>query len=145
MVDRLETGQRGLEGQKIFDRYGTRSGREQQVVQSHRLITAAAFVALLVAAVIDEKAPHRLRAERQAMGPSLPFHVPIVLKAQPRLMDERRRLKRMIPPLPSQVPTCHAAQFAVNQRKKLARRIGTLGGHSCPFATEAGNIRDALL
>lgn len=79
--------------------------------------------------MIDQKPSHRLRPKRQAMGTSLPFHGPIVLKPYPRLMNERRRLKRVIPPLAPQISASDTSQLAVDQRKELARRSGVLGGH----------------
>jgi hypothetical protein len=83
---------------------------------------AAALFALLIAAVIDEEPPHRLRPEREPMGPPLPLDTAIVLEAKPRLVNERRRLQRVILPLASQIAACYAAQFAVDHRKELAGR-----------------------
>ena len=82
-----------------------------------------------MAAMIDQEPSHRLRPKRQAMGSSLPFQGPIVLKPYPRLVDERRRLQRVIPPFAPQISARDAAQLAVDQRKQLARRSGALGGH----------------
>ena len=69
-IDSLETCERSLEGEKVFDRHGTRCGRLQEIVELHRLSTAASLVALLVPAVVDQQPSHRLRAKGEAMGPS---------------------------------------------------------------------------
>ena len=91
----------------------------------HRLRAAAALLALLMAAVIDEQPAHRLRAEREAVRASLPLAAAFVLKPQPRLVDERRRLQRVIAPLAREISAGDAAQLAVDQRKQLVRRTGS--------------------
>ena len=54
MVDGLETGQRGLEGQEIVDRHRPCDARFHEIVQRHRLNAAAPLVAFLMAAMIDD-------------------------------------------------------------------------------------------
>jgi hypothetical protein len=75
---------------------------------------AAALFALLVAAVIDQQPPHRLRSKREAMSSTLPFIAAIVLKAHPGLVNQRRWLKRMVPTFPAQIAARHTAQFTVD-------------------------------
>jgi len=116
-IDRLETCERSLEGEKVFDRHGTRGGRLQEIVELHRLSAAAALVTLLMPAVVDEQPAHRLRAKGEAMGPSLPVDAAIVSQPQPGLVDERRRLKRVIPPLAPEISARHVPQLAVNHGK----------------------------
>ena len=79
-VDRLEARQRGFERQQIFDRHRACRGGLKKLVENHRLDAAAALLALLMPAVIDEQPPHRLRAESETVGLALPFRAAIVLQ-----------------------------------------------------------------
>src|SRR5688572_2375041 len=83
-----------------------------------------------MAAVIDEQPSHRLRAERQSMRAPLPVLSALVLHAQPGLVDERRRLQRVIAPLLGQVPAGDAAQLAVDEREELGGWSRAFGGHA---------------
>jgi hypothetical protein len=76
--------------------------------------------------MVDEQPPHRLRSEREAVGATLPLVAALLLQAQPRLVDERRWLERVVSALTRQISAGYATQFAVNERKELSRRTRTL-------------------
>src|SRR5882762_1673888 len=129
-IDDFETGQRGLERQEVFDRYGAGGRRLQQIVEDEILRAATALLAFLMAAVIDQQPAHRLRGQRQAMRSSLPLRPMLVLQPEPGLVDERRRLKRVIPPLAPEIPPRDATQLAVDDWKDLRCRRRTLRRHA---------------
>ena len=74
-------GQSRFERQQIFDGDGPGRARFDQVVQRHRIGTAASFVPLLMASVIDQQPSHGLCSQREAMRPPLPLVAAIVLQA----------------------------------------------------------------
>ena len=88
--------------------------------------TAATLVALLVPAVIDQQPAHRLSAERKPVRAALPFGAALVLKPQPRFVDERRGLQCVIPPLTAQVAAGDVTQLAVNHGEQRIGRSGFL-------------------
>ena len=88
-------------------------------------------------AVIDEQPPHGLRRERQAVGAAVQLHAAFVLQLQPRLVHERRRLQRVVAPLPGQISARHAAQLAVDHGEELGG-LRPFGRHLTPAGSSAG-------
>src|SRR5262245_42309327 len=82
-------------------------------------------------AVVDEEPPHRLRAERQSVGPILPVDGAVVLQPHPGFVHKSRRLKRVVPALPSQIAVGHPAQLAVDEREQFGILIGFLAHLYC--------------
>jgi hypothetical protein len=46
--------------------------------------------------VVDEQSAHGLRTERQAVRAAMPIWVVVVQQFEPRLVDQRRRLERVV-------------------------------------------------
>jgi hypothetical protein len=130
-VNGLQPRERSLEREQIFDGHSTRFGRLEKIVESQRLHAAAPFVALLMPAVIDQQSAHRLCAECKPVSAPLPFTSAVVLKPQPRLMDQCCRLQSVIAPFAAQVPAGDVTQFAVNDGKKCIGWCWILTGHVC--------------
>jgi len=118
-IDRLEARQRRFQGQEVLDRHRAGGRRLEQRLEHQRLHTAAAFVALLVTPVIDQQPSHRDGAECEAVRSPLHVGSPVVLQPEPGLMDERRRLQRVIPPFTLQITAGDTSQLSVNLGKEL--------------------------
>jgi len=89
-------------------------------------------------AMIDEQSTHCLRAERKPVSAPFPFTPAVVLKPQPRLMDQRCWLQGVIPPFAAEVSAGDVTQFAVDHRKKRVWRSGILAGHLCLLQSSVG-------
>jgi hypothetical protein len=71
---------------------------------------------------LDEDSPHRLRRNGQEMRTILPMDPVHIEQADICLVDERRRLKRMVRPFTLHVALGEDAQFLVNERDELVER-----------------------
>jgi hypothetical protein len=83
---------------------------------------AAAFAGGALASVIDEDAAHQLRGHAEEMRAVLPPDVALVDQLDERLVDERRRLKRMLRALAPEIPGGHPPQLAVHGRHQPIER-----------------------
>jgi hypothetical protein len=137
-VDGFETRQRGFERQEIFDRHRAGGGRLEKVVENDGLNAPTALLTLLMASMIDEYPSHGLSAKRESVRLALPFRAAVVLQSDPRFVNERSRLERVVLPFTPQIAARDPAQLAVDGRKELVRRSRTFGCHQLlkrrPFA-----------
>jgi hypothetical protein len=76
--------------------------------------------------MVDQKPPHCLCSEREAVRATLPLVAALLLQAQPGLVDERGWLERVVSAFARQISARDATQFAVDERKELGRRTRTL-------------------
>src|SRR5262249_55572400 len=93
------------------------------------------LVRLLVARVLDEDAPHRLRRRREEMPPAVPLLRPLLIdETQVRLVNQRRRLECLSRLLLRQPRRRQLAQLVIDQRQQLLRRrrVALLDGRQNP-------------
>ena len=107
---------------EIFYRDCGRFGCVQQIIEFDVREAASTFLTFLMAAVIDEHAPHSLGGQRESLRPAWQYGTALILQSKPSLVDRRRGLQRVIRPLASEVPPCDAPQLVVHQREKLLNR-----------------------
>ena len=68
---------------------------------------------------IDEDAAHHLRRDAEELTAVLPRRAALVDEFQVRLVHERRRLQRVIPPFPAHVGARAPPQISIDERQKL--------------------------
>ena len=90
-----------------------------QTTQNDTLPIAAALATSPRPRMVDQNPAHRLGADGEEMGATLPIHSALVDETHERFMDQRRRLKRMIFPLGSQVLCCEIAEFVINEWQEI--------------------------
>jgi hypothetical protein len=108
--------------------------------------------------VIDQDTAHDVRRDREEMSAALPAHAALIDELEIRLVDERRRGKRMVAALTPQVAPGQATQFAVNgvhqrgsdrllavaPRRKESRDIRGVG-HGTPMMRQLHLVRTCLM
>ena len=91
-------------------------------IQGHPSGSSAAFLPLSLPGMIHKNSPNGLRAHGKEMRPSLPIHSRLIDQPQIRFVNQRRRLKGMVPPLVFQMPRRQRPELVINQRHQLRRR-----------------------
>jgi hypothetical protein len=68
----------------------------------------------VTAGVIDQDPPHHLRRHPKEVRPVLPIGLSLIDEAQVDLVDERRRLERVIGPLHPELPVGDATELRID-------------------------------
>jgi hypothetical protein len=76
--------------------------------------TATTFLALPVAGELHQDPSHHLRCDSEEVRAIPPFDSIDVDQPQVRLVDQRRRLQRMIGPLLAHIAPCETVQLLIN-------------------------------
>src|SRR5262249_20286421 len=93
-------------------------------LQFHLFRVAAPFCSATTAGALDEDAAHRLGGGGEKLDSPAPLLLVFADQAEPGLMNERRRLKRLSGRFPGHLARRQTAQFLVNQRKQLLGGCG---------------------
>src|SRR5262249_23395901 len=84
--------------------------------------------------MVDEDSAHRLRGHAEKMCSILPTDLALVDESQVDLMDQRRRLQRVVYALTSKLARRDAPELVVDERQQLLER-------SCVASTPVGQQR----
>ena len=130
-VGLLEARQRFVDGDEIGER---RIDAHHRAVQIDAFGAAAMFDALIMAGALDENAAHRERGGGEEMPAAVPAPLlPIAGDAEIRLVNERRRLQRLIRlPLARETGPREFAQFVIDFRQHLAAKCRDRHPGWCP-------------
>ena len=112
--------------------------RFEDRVQRHRVrLRAAALRRLPPPGVVDQDPPHRLRRRAVEVPAVLQPHLPDAFEPQVGLVDQGRRLERVVGPLVAQQPAGELTQLAVHQlhQRRERRRVARV-----PPIEPAGHI-----
>ena len=119
-VEGGEPLERLVEGKQV-DRAAL--GGDHRFVERHLRRGATPFDALVGSRVVDENPAHRLRRDPEEVRAVLPPDVALLDELHKRLVDQRRRLERVVLALAPQVARGAASQLAVDQREELVERV----------------------
>ena len=89
---------------------------------------AAALVGVDPAGVVHQYAPHHLRRQREELLPVRERRIVGLDQAQPRLVNERRRLQRVTGAFPPEVGVGDLAKLPVDDRHQRVERAGLAAG-----------------
>jgi hypothetical protein len=90
-------------------------GVVQVAIERHLRGATAALGRLDGAGVINEDAPHQLRGERKELRPTFESQPARLAQTHERLVDERRRLQRMVGALATEIRLRNTAQLRVDR------------------------------
>ena len=85
-----------------------------QTTQNDTLPIAAALATSPRPRMVDQNPAHRLGADGEEMGATLPIHSALVDETHERFMDERRGLQRMVLPLATKILLRKFSQFVID-------------------------------
>src|SRR5262245_56500842 len=74
--------------------------------------------------MVNEDSAHRVRGHAEKMCSILPTHMALVDEPKVDLMDERRRLKRVVYALTSKLAGRDAPELVIDERQQLFERSG---------------------
>jgi hypothetical protein len=74
--------------------------------------------------VIDEHPAHHARRQCQEVRAALPVDIPLTEQPQVRFVDERRRLKSVVPPFSAKMGGGAAPEILVHQRQERVLGVG---------------------
>ena len=99
--------------------------------------TAAAFCTLSRVCMVDQDLAHRPRRDSEEVHPVLPVDVRLIDQFDIRLVDQCRRLQRMVLPLVTEVDRRSTVQFGIYQRQQLIERTDIA---IAPLVQQLGDI-----
>jgi len=132
-IERRQSAERIVEGNEVVL---LRVEQLLDVIKTHRNRTPATFLPVPVAGELHQDSPHHLRRDGEEVRAIPPFDSIDVDQPQVRLVHQRRRLQRMIRPLPAHVVPGETVELLIDQRDQsveggavaLAPRSEELGG-----------------
>jgi hypothetical protein len=123
-LPRVERGQFGedLIEEQHFTVHRGRSNAHG-VVEAHTQAGTWTANGTMRARVIHQNPSHHLRRDAKEVRAILPRDAPLAHEPDVRLMDESRRLERVVSTLASEITHGLLAKFSIHQRKQLAPRL----------------------
>jgi hypothetical protein len=126
-----DPGQVGIDGRQTTERVIERqqrhllgSGDLLCVVNRDTLDAVTALSCAMTTRMVDENAAHRLCGHAEEVRSILPVDLALIDETQVDLVDERRRLQRVIHALASELTGSDAAQLGIQERQELVERGG---------------------
>jgi hypothetical protein len=91
-------------------------------IQGHTAHTLAPFVRAMTTSVVDEDAAHDLRRDTKEVRAILPIDLALVDEPEVRLMNQGRRLQRVVRTLAPKLACGHPAKLRVDEWQQLTER-----------------------
>jgi hypothetical protein len=96
-----------------------RQGGANPIVERDAQPGAWSLGRLALARMIDQDAPHHVRGDAEEVGAVLPGNPVLTCEAHIGLVDERRRLQRVIKSLPTKIRRGLSSELAIDERDQI--------------------------
>lgn len=93
------------------------------IVQGNAQGVSRTFNCVSAPCMVHENAAHHLGGDRQEVRPILPVNPLMVDQPQIGLVNERRRLERVVAPLPAQLACRARPQVSMDQIEQIVARL----------------------
>jgi hypothetical protein len=103
------------------------AGGEVLLQNIHAHLSAPVPQGAFATRVVNEYAAHCLGGRGKKMGAAMPLHIVFTREPQPRFMDQRGGLQRLVELFAGHLVGGELAQFVIDQRQQFIRRFGVAG------------------